>query len=219
MEANLAYPDVIIMSAEHTQEIPADRADLVVSVQGSSLFTGGEALKQAKEVKHLVRDLKAFGLQEEDISLEGVAANVSKGFLGKSSSALYWLRVRCRKLEDLSQILGIVTEQKNVTLNRIDWRYPDDQGPAAEALAACIKKARRKAEAAAAALGVAITGIHKMYPGQRQQFGMPMAQALAAPAAARAYPGGGVDLGFDLAHSKRTVTVATVEFHIEQQGG
>jgi len=51
--------NVITVSETQAHEIAADRADLHVTVEGASLFTGAEALKKAREVAQLVADLSA----------------------------------------------------------------------------------------------------------------------------------------------------------------
>ena len=56
-------PDVVVITARHEESVAAERAELLVTVQGSSLVTGRAALKKAKEVSALVeKDTEA----EED---------------------------------------------------------------------------------------------------------------------------------------------------------
>jgi hypothetical protein len=50
-------PDLISINARYEEIVAADHADLVVTVEGSSLVTGRAALKKAKEVSALVEEL------------------------------------------------------------------------------------------------------------------------------------------------------------------
>jgi len=44
------YPDVLTIGVEHQEDLSADRAELLLTVQGSSLVTGRAALTKAREV-------------------------------------------------------------------------------------------------------------------------------------------------------------------------
>ncbi len=202
-------PDTIKINASQREEIQATHADLMVAVKGSSLISGDAALKKAKEVSQLVDELTRFGLPPEDIHLQSVYAEASGGALLRSSSATYRLRIRCEKLEQFADLLGIITSQKNATFERVDWKYPDDSAQAA-ALEKALGKAEAKARKVAAALGVELLGIYSLSENAFDQeapraemmsFAQPKARSMGvAPQA---------DLGMDIQHSK------TVEVHIE----
>ena len=106
-------PDTIKVSALQREEISANRADLFVTVRGSSLVSGDQAMKKAKEVSQLVDALTSFGLSPDAIQLQGVHIETATGTLLKSSSAIYRLKVRCEKLDQLAEIIDIIGEQKN----------------------------------------------------------------------------------------------------------
>src|SRR6266508_1058354 len=119
-------PDTIKVSAFHREEIFASHANLYVTVKGSSVVSGNEALKKAKEVSGLVEALVRFGLSADTVQLLGVHIETSSGTLLKSSSATYRLRVRVEKLDELAELLDIIGSQKNTTLERIEWKYPEE---------------------------------------------------------------------------------------------
>src|SRR4051812_48791475 len=106
-------PDTITVTTSHREEVKADRVDLHVTIKGTSLITGSAALKKAREVSQLVASLQEVGVQESDISLQSIRAENSGGVLGKTTSAMYGVRINCQELERLSEILGVVTGQKN----------------------------------------------------------------------------------------------------------
>ncbi len=152
-------PDTIKVSAFHKEEILASHANLHVTVKGSSIVSGNEAMKKAKEVSQLVEALTKFGLNPDAIHLQGVRLETSGGALLKSSSAVYRLKVKCDKLDRLADIMDIITEQHNTTLERIEWRYPEDTARE-QGLETAIAKGKAKAERVAASLGVKLLGVY-----------------------------------------------------------
>ena len=76
-------PDTIKVSALHREEIFASHANLYVTVKGSSVVSGNEAMKKAKEVSGLVEALTRFGLSPDAIQLQGVRIETSSGTLLK----------------------------------------------------------------------------------------------------------------------------------------
>src|SRR5690606_37042886 len=93
-------PDTIKISTSYKEEISATHADLHVTVKGSSIVSGNEAMKKAKEVNQLVETVTSFGVKSEAVTLQGVHLETESGVLLKSSSAIYRLKIRC---EDLNQ--------------------------------------------------------------------------------------------------------------------
>src|SRR5512138_3291148 len=119
-------PDTIKVTALQREEIFASHANLYVTVKGSSMIGGSEALKKAKEVSQLVEALISYGLSPDAIQLLGAHVETSSGGLLKSSGASYRLRVRVEKLDQLPELLGILASQKNTSLERIEWKYPEE---------------------------------------------------------------------------------------------
>ncbi len=209
-------PDTIKINASQREEVQATYADLMVSVKGSSLISGDSALKKAKEVSQLVDELTRYGLPVDAIHLQSVYAEASSGALLRSSSATYRLRIRCEKLEQFADLLGIIAGQKNATFERVDWKYPDETIREA-ALEKALGKADVKARKIAAALGVKLLGIYNwnerisdqeapqpelMHFGMQEQ---PKTRGGAAPQA---------DLGMDIQHRKSVVVQVDIEYRV-----
>ena len=152
-------PDTIKVSATHREEIFASHANLYVTVKGSSVVSGNEAMKKAKEVSGLVEALTRFGVNPDAIQLQGVHIETSSGTLLKSSSARYHLKIKSEKLEQLPGLLDILAEQKNATLERIEWKYPEEVARE-HGLESAIAKGKAKAEKVAAAVGVKLLGVY-----------------------------------------------------------
>ena len=158
-------PDTIKITASQREEILASHADLFVTVRGSSVIGGDQALKKAREVSQLVEELTRFGIQAEDIHLQGVHIETASGALLKSSSAIYRLRVRCNQLEQIGDLIDIFATQKNATLEHIEWKYPDEEAQA-HALEAALTKAKAKADKVAGAFGVRLLGVYEFNENQ-----------------------------------------------------
>lgn len=207
-------PDTIHISASQREEIQATHADLIVAVRGSSLVSGDQALKKAKEVNQLVEELTGFGLPAEAIHLQSVYAEASGGALLRSSSATYRLRIRCEKLEQFADLLGILTSQKNASLEQTVWKY-DDEAARERNLEGALARARSKAQKVAAALGVKLLGVYSLNetlvdgeaPFQQAMFG---AQPKARGVGVVPQPG----LGMDIQHSKTVEVQVEVEYRV-----
>lgn len=227
MDPDRPMPDLLTIESEHAEDLPADGADLVVSVEGTSFFTGRAALSKAREVRALVEALGGIGVDESQIGLRQVRAKVSTGFLGKSSAATYVLRIVLPDLDRIADALDAITSQKNTDLREIIWRYPDHEAARQRWLAAAIRAARARADAAAEALGVKIVGVHRCTeqlveeaPPPRASAGlfdeevMPVARRARASAASV-----GAELGgFELVQTKRAGVRVQVQFRLGPSG-
>ena len=212
-ETGEGRPNLILVQEQQAHEVSADRADLSVTVEGASLFTGTEALKKAREVAQLVSELTASGLPPDAVFLQGISADVQSGTLSKLSRAKYRLRVHCADLSKLADYVGVVASQKSATLNGIAWGYPDDDALHDAWLAACIARVNEKAAKIAAALGIQTTGVHsfnetRQDPEARQQ-GVPALSD--APAAMRRRMTS-EDLGLEVSHTKTVYVTVMVEY-------
>ena len=196
-------PDTIKVSAFHKEEIFASHANLYVTVKGSSIVSGNEAMKKAKEVNQLVEALTHYGLSQDAVQLQGVRIETASGALLKSSSAVYNLKIKAEKLEQLAGLLDIIAEQKNATMNRIEWKYPEDAARE-RGLEAAIAKGKAKAEKVAASLGVKLLGVYDFIENAFDEERPPMPfQAMEMAPMARAK--GAMDqpsLDMDIQHSK-----------------
>jgi uncharacterized protein YggE len=196
-------PDTIKVSASQREEISANRAELFVSVKGSSLVSGDQAMKKAKEVSQLVEALTSFGLSPEAIQLQGVHIETASGTLLKSSSATYRLKVRCEKLDQLAEILDIIGGQKNAALERIAWKYNEEEARE-RALLATLEKVKSKADKVAKSLGVKILGVYDLIENQfdEEMPYQPFAAQAAMPKRALGITPPEPSLGMDIQHSK-----------------
>jgi len=200
-------PDTIKISASQREEIFANHADLFATVKGSSVVSGDQALKKAKEVSQLVEALTSFGLSSEAVHLQGVHIETASGMLLKSSSATYRLKIQCEKLDQLADILDIIASQKNAALERIQWKYPDET-TRERGLETVLEKAKLKADKVAKSLGVKLLGVYDLIENNfDEEMPFPQFAAQAAPMKARGVVVSEPSLGIDILHSK-TITIS-----------
>jgi uncharacterized protein YggE len=208
-------PDTITITASQREEVPATHADLFVTVKGSSLVTGDAALKKAKEVNQLVQGLIKIGLPAEDIHLQSVHAENTSGPILKTSSATYRLRLRCDKLEQIPDLLGIITSQKNGSFERLAWRYSDDEAREI-GLEKALIKANKRAEMVAATLGVKLLGIYSLSESLKDEespYPMPAPASQPRPRAVGVVPQQ-ADIGTDIQHNKSVRYVVEIEYRV-----
>ena len=207
-------PDTIKISTSQREEIFANRADLFVTVKGSSVVSGDQALKKAKEVSQLVEALTSYGLRPEALHLQGVHIETASGMLLKSSSATYRLKIECEKLDQLADVLDIIASQKNAALERIEWKYPEEIARE-RSLAAALEKAKLKADQVGKSLGVKLLGVYdfieNMYDEERpyQQFA-----AQAAPMKARGAVAAEPSLSMNIQHSKTIIVSVDIWYRV-----
>ena len=156
----------------------------------------------------MVEALTSFGLSPEAIQLQGVHIETATGTLLKSSSATYRLKVRCEKLDQLAEILDIIGGQKNAALERIAWKYNEEEARE-RALLAALEKAKGRAEKVARSLGVKILGVYDLIENQfdEEMPYQPFAAQAAMPKRALGITPPEPSLGMDIQHSK-TVQVS-----------
>ena len=213
-----AKPDTIKVSANHNEEIYANRANLYVTVKGSSIVSGNEAMKKAREVSQLVEALTDFGLSPEDIHLQGVRIETSSGALLKSSSATYHLKIRCEKLDQLAALLDIIASQKNATLERIEWKYPEESARE-HGLEIVITQAKAKANKVAAALGVRLLGVYDFIENaydEERPVPMPMQAMMMKSRAEMAADAPSLDM--DIQHSKTIHVNLEIWYRVSEFG-
>jgi uncharacterized protein YggE len=194
-------PDTIKVSAFSREEIFASHANLYVTVKGSSIVSGNEAMKKAREVSQLVEALTRSGLSPEAIQLQAVRIESASGTILKSSSAVYRLKVKCEKLDQLTELLDIIAEQKNSTMERIEWKYPEEAARE-RGLESAIEQGKAKAEKVAASLGVRLLGVYDFmenaFDEERQMPFAPQAMMMKPRGAVADEP----SLDMDVQHSK-----------------
>jgi uncharacterized protein YggE len=202
-------PDTIKVSAFHREEIFASHANLYVTVKGSSMFSGNEAMKKAREVSQLVEALTRYGLSPDAVQLQGVRIESASGSVLKSSSAVYRLKIKTEKVDQLTELLDLIAEQKNAALERIEWKYPEEEARA-HGLEAALARGKEKAAKVASSLGVKLLGVYEFMENTFDEERPPMPyQAMEMGMKARAAVAEQPSLNMEIQHSK------TIQVNVE----
>jgi uncharacterized protein YggE len=195
-------PDTIKISASHREEIFASHANLYVTIKGSSVFSGNEAMKKAREVSQFVEALTRYGLSPDAIQLQGVRIESTNGPVLKSSSAVYRLKIKTEKVDQLAELLDIISGQRNATLERVEWKYPEEEARA-RGLEAALAKGKEKAAGVASSLGVRLLGVYDFMENAFDEERPPMPyQAMEMNMKARAAAPEQPSLNMEIQHSK-----------------
>ena len=213
-ESVVLREDLLIVEISHEATLSAKEADLYVTVEGSSLFTGTVAFRKAKEVGRLLESLSAAGTSEEDVTLVGVQARVEGRLLNKSSSASYQLCVRCTELARLDKTLAAVTSSKNTTLDRIEWQYPDEGDEGYLWLSESLARANRKAAVIAKGLGVGLGRVHRFEQRHSAVETEPLQDTMPLEGAAVRPRQPSLALGIELTHTRRVSRNIVVQYHV-----
>ena len=205
---------VLSVTIDDDIRIDAVRARIHAVFAGTNRLLGGAAGKQAAEVRQLVSALAAVGLGEDAVEVEGVRIETGSGALKLGQSALVQVVVTSPN-ERIADVLGLLSSQNGVTVERIEWVY-DGFEASLPATADAMVKARRKADAIAAAAGLVVTGVKQGSDSWR----MPLREvAFAAPMAfgARASAADSMDFGVEVSSSTTLGVHLTVEFEIGER--
>ena len=119
----------------------------------------------------------------------------------KSSSAIYRLKIRCEKLDQIADLLDITASQKNATLERIEWKYPEESAQE-HGLEFAIAIGKAKAEKIAAAMGVKLLGVYDFMENTFDEERPPMPFQAKKMMKSRAAMADEPSLGMEIQHSK-----------------
>ena len=199
------------VSVDHVVRISATSARVHARVRGSSLVASGVAGRKAAEVRDVVAALAVRGISEDAVEVAGVRLTTSEGRILHSQSVDIQLVVTANP-DQLPDVLGVLADRPGVAVENLEWVY-DDFEASITAAAEAMKKARRKAEAIAAAAGLEVTGITTA----SDSWSMPQAQVQFAgegmmyAARASAAP---LDLGVEINATTELSTHLSVDFEL-----
>lgn len=202
---------ILRITVDDSAQVAATRARLHVTIKGASAVLGNAAVKRASEVRELVAALAGTGVEEEQVEVAGVRLASAANLLGRNQKVEIALVVSSDP-GALPGVLGVLADRPNLTLDELEWVY--DTFEASIPLAAqAMVKARRKADAIAAAAGVEVTGIENAsdswsMPSPRQAMAYDsrlMASAKAAPE---------LDLGLEFSSTTEITVHLSVDYQI-----
>jgi uncharacterized protein YggE len=210
--------DLIGVTATENFKVASEGAKVWVQIKGSSFVSTNAASTKAREVAGLVSQLQTVGVDAEDIEVDNVRVDVNAGLI-KTSEATYTLVVHCRRNELMPAVITAISNQRQATLARVEWQYPDAEAAYLRSLEAALAKAKGKAEVAAKALGVRIVAVHRFAEGNFEDandFVFFHEQATAMVPRSRAKRlNATVDFGMTMSRSKEMEVSVNISFRTE----
>lgn len=205
---------ILRITVDDTATVAASSAKLHLVVKGAAAVLGNAAVKRAAEVRELVAALAKEGIGEDKVEVAGVQLSSSTNLLGRNQRAEISLTVSLEP-DQLPSALGILTDSPNLTLESLEWVF-DTFEASIPLTAGAMVKARRKADAVAAAAGLRITGITNA--GDSWSMVAPReALAYGAPMAARSMKSSAdLDLGLDYSSSTQLSVHVSVDFEMAE---
>lgn len=155
-------PDTISVRVVQETELDADSADLTVVIEGSSVFSGSQAFKKAKELQELLEVLQEAGIEENQVKLRNVHINSQSFALIKSSSARYTVLIKKVSLERLPPVLSAVAAHKGAELSHLLWKYGELKTTRRRLRREALSEAMEQARGDAELLGVEVLGIYQL---------------------------------------------------------
>ncbi|PQV64411.1 Protein of unknown function (DUF541) [Abditibacterium utsteinense] len=213
-----AHPDIISIEAAQSARVEAERADILVTVAGASLFSGAMALQKAREVAELVAVLKTIGVEESQIKVEGVRAQTQSGTFSKTSSVSYSLRVENVPLSRIADAVGAITGARNATLNHLEWRFADETPLRDDLRERCLQIAIQRAGNIAQTLGVRLIGVYELneeWQGTRDET-PDLHQQYDGMARARSVRVSEEELGLSISHAETVHLKLTIQFRVSE---
>lgn len=199
------------VSVDHVVRISATSARVHARVHGSSLLAAGVAGRKAAEVRDVVAALATRGIGEDAVEVASVRLATTDGRILHSQSVDIELVVSADP-DQLPDVLGVLADRPGVAVENLEWVY-DEFEASITAAAEAMRKARRKADAIAAAAGLEVTGI----ANASDSWSMPQPQLELADSsmlyAARA-SSAPLDLGVEINTSTELSTHLSVDFEL-----
>lgn len=205
---------ILRINVDDAVRIEASRARVHVTLTGSSAVMPGTAARKAAEVRDLVAALADQQLGEDAIEITSVRAENGQGWLTRGQKVEIELVVAAQAAQ-LPGVLGVLTARPGLRVDDLEWVYDEFEASIA-ATAEAMVKARRKADAIAAAAGqriVAIVEASDSWSRPSPRLGAPVATRMMALGAAKAAPE--LDLGLELNSTTELAIHLSVDFEME----
>jgi hypothetical protein len=160
-------------------------------------------------VRELVAALAARGITEDAVEVAGVRLATRDGRILHSQSVDFQLVISATS-EQLPDLLGVLADRPGLQVEQVEWVY-DEFEASITAAAEAMTKARRKADAIAAAAGLEVAGIADVSDSwSMPQPPVELADASMMYAARAAAPP--LDLGVELNSTTELSTHLSVDF-------
>ncbi len=219
IDAESPRPDLLRLEASVSQDVPASHVEVSLQVTSNSAVRSSEASRAIDEIAELLAQLRELGVDPSKAEIQSAVVAEGKGLFGRGSTARFHLVLSRVDPDKLVGVLQVATGLSHTEHLGTTWKFDMGDGLEEELLARAAAKARRGAEAAAAALGVCLAGVESCtlsIPGSEGSgdvMGAPMGEAM--PVRSKSVSGSvQMATGIELTRSIRLTAIASVAFHV-----
>jgi hypothetical protein len=221
-QENKMEQGILKVTEREVGEIEASAVKIGITVEGENLLYGNAALEKCAEVKRTVERLKIVD-PEVLVHVKSVLIKSESGWFSKSSKGVYCLELTLKHLDKMNELLGVILDIPNVTMNSLEWVFEEDLVKIA-LIKKAMAKAKLKAEAMSSAVAHHVVGIRAC----SDSYDIPNVNAtvrspLSNSSAGRMLRARGAtsvptaDIGTEMKGKKEIVAVASVEFIIAKE--
>ena len=176
-------------SGTGTVSVKPDTAVIQVGVSTTGKTSQQALDKASKQITAVERKLRSLGVAADDMTTAGTSTY--QDWQSKDFHADLQLTVKVRNLDDAGKLLAEASAAGADNVSGPSYSIDDTQAAYAAALRKAIEDARSKAEAAAAQMGVHVTGVVSV---DDQSGGGPILQYATADMAMKSAAGGSAEV-------------------------
>lgn len=197
----LPRPPSITVSGEATIAAEPDQAQIDIGVTTQARNAPDASRENAERLARVLAEVKKHLGKTDEVKTSGYALNPQYRYPqgGKPEIIGYIanniVRIKTAKLDDVGKLIDAAMQAGANNINRLVFTLKDEEAARLEALRQASAKAKTKAEAIAASLGLKVLRIASVSESERsfqpilRQVPMARAEALAAPAPTPVEPG------------------------------
>lgn len=194
-------PPSITVNGEATIAAEPDQAQIDIGVTTQARSAPEASRENAERLARVLAEVKKLLSKADEVKTSGYALNPQYRYPqgGKPEIVGYIanniVRIKTAKLDDVGKLIDAAMQAGANNINRLVFTLKDEEAARLEALRQASTKAKAKAEAIAASLGLKILRINSVTEGERsfqpifRQTPMARGEALAAQAPTPVEPG------------------------------
>ena len=194
-------PPSITVNGEATIAAEPDQAQIDIGVTTQARSAPEASRENAERLARVLAEVKKLLSKADEVKTSGYALNPQYRYPqgGKAEIVGYIanniVRIKTAKLDDVGKLIDAAMQAGANNINRLVFTLKDEEAARLEALRQASTKAKAKAEAIAASLGLKILRINSVTEGERsfqpifRQTPMARGEALAAQAPTPVEPG------------------------------
>ncbi len=137
----------------------ASKVEVQLTIRSSSSVRSAEASRAVAEIAEFLSAAGELGIAEDQVEIHAATVAEGKGIFGRGSTASFALTVRDVPTDKLVGLLQTATRMPHTTHHGTRWCFDVPEDVKVDLLRRVSAKAKQRADVAAEALGVKVTGV------------------------------------------------------------